>query len=289
MPGTRRRLTIPCCLQIAAAAQAELGLHRSLRLIESAHVQGPAIMGLVHPTLILPQNVRAKFTDAELRFIFLHEFAHLKRGDLILQWLVAILQILHWFNPVLWYAFRRMRADREPATDALVLSRTGEAEQYGHVLIKLLEHYHQRHALPTLVGILEDKDQFKRRFTLIGQFTRGAYGWSLLGVLLLVALAIAGLTRAHATSTTTATNSDAKIDFEISGQSIPISAASQDSLLNLLHELLIMRYINGTPDTVFHWEHIPGSSVEQIKASGSFLRVVYLKKPSFRSARLIPI
>ena len=57
----------PVLLQISSAAQEELGLHRSLRLIESAHVQGPAIMGLIHPTLILPQNVRAKFTDAELR------------------------------------------------------------------------------------------------------------------------------------------------------------------------------------------------------------------------------
>ncbi len=63
------------------------------------------------------------------------------------------------------------------------LSRTGEAEKerYGLMLIKLLEHFNQRHSLPTLVGILEDKDQFKRRFLLIGRFTRGAYAWSLLG------------------------------------------------------------------------------------------------------------
>ena len=45
-----------------------------------------------------------------------------------------------------------------------------------------------------LVGILEDKDQFKRRFFLIAQFTRGAYGWSLLGIVLMGALTIAGLT-----------------------------------------------------------------------------------------------
>jgi len=182
-------------LHLAAAAQAELGLHCPLRLVESPQVQGPAFMGLFRPTLILPQGVREKFTDAELRFIFLHEFAHLKRGDLVLQWIVAVLQIVHWFNPALWYAFRRLRADRESATDALVLSRTGEAEAYGHVLIKLLEHYHRRNSLPALVGILEDKDQFKRRFRLIGQFTRGAYGWSLLGVLLIAILAVACLTR----------------------------------------------------------------------------------------------
>src|SRR5277367_5330881 len=112
-------------------------------------------MGLFQPTLLLPANFREKFDERELRFIFLHELAHLKRGDVIVQALIALLQILHWFNPVLWFAFRRMRIDREPATDALVLSRTGEAqkESYGQVLIKLLDHYHDRHSLPTLVGI----------------------------------------------------------------------------------------------------------------------------------------
>ncbi len=162
-------------------------------------------MGLFRPTLILPTDVRSRFSDGELRFILLHEFAHLKRGDLFLQWLVALLQILHWFNPVLWFAFRRLRIDREPATDALVLSSTGEEqkETYGRVLVKLLQHYHSRHAIPTLVGILEDKDQFKRRFTLIMNFTRVAYGWSHLGVAILALLAAICLTKAKAQDDTT--------------------------------------------------------------------------------------
>ena len=193
-------VTDPRLLQLAEAARQELGIRRNLRIIESAQVQSPAIMGLFRPTLILPTEVRARFSDEELRFIFLHEFAHLKRGDLFLQWLIALLQVVHWFNPVLWYAFRRIRIDREPATDALVLSRTGEEqkEPYGQVLMKLLEHYHTRHALPTLVGILEDKDQFKRRFLLITRFTRSAYAWSLLGMVLIVALTLSCLTKARA-------------------------------------------------------------------------------------------
>jgi bla regulator protein BlaR1 len=199
-----RRVNDPRLLKLAAAAQEELGIHRSQRMIESEQVQSPAIMGLFRPTLILPAEVGTRFSDDELRFIFLHEFAHLKRGDLFLQWVIALLQILHWFNPVLWYAFRRARIDREPATDALVLSCTGETqkESYGQVLVKLLEHHRARYALPTLVGILEDKDQFKRRFSLIARFTRDGYGWSLLGMVILGVLAIAGLTKKLPAATT---------------------------------------------------------------------------------------
>jgi len=193
-------ITDEALTKIFANAKAELNVRRTIRLVESSHVTSPAIMGLFTPSLLLPADARDKFTPRELRFIFLHELAHLKRGDIVIQALIALLQILHWFNPVLWYAFRRLRADREPATDALVLSRTGEAEAepYGLMLLKLLEHFNQRHALPTLVGILEDKDQFKRRFSLIARFTRGAYGWSLLGAFLITALAAVCLTKAKA-------------------------------------------------------------------------------------------
>ena len=192
-------ITDPELLRLFAEAKAEFHIRREIRLIENSQVQSPAIMGLFHPALLLPVNVRENFDARELRFIFLHELAHLKRGDILIQALIALLQILHWFNPVLWFAFRRMRIDREPATDALVLSRTGEGEKerYGLMLIKLLEHFNQRHSLATLVGILEEKDQFKRRFGLIARFTSGAYGWSLLGVAILAALALAGLTQAE--------------------------------------------------------------------------------------------
>jgi beta-lactamase regulating signal transducer with metallopeptidase domain len=190
-------ITDPAILDIFTSARAELPIRRQIRLVESCHITSPAIMGLFRPTLLLPVDVRETFEPEELRFIFLHELAHLKRGDVIVQNLIGLLQVLHWFNPLLWFAFRRMRADREPATDALVLSRAGEDEKelYGLMLLKLLEHFHQRHSLPTLVGILEDKDPFKRRFQLIARFTRGSYGWSLLGVILIALLSIACLTK----------------------------------------------------------------------------------------------
>lgn len=116
-------------LDIFASARAELPIRQQIRLVESSHITSPAIMGLVRPTLLLPIDVQKTFDPDELRLIFLHELAHLKRGDVIVQSLIAVLQVLHWFNPLLWFAFQRMRADREPAADALVLSRAGENEK----------------------------------------------------------------------------------------------------------------------------------------------------------------
>lgn len=69
----------------------------------------------------------------------LHEFTHLKHYDLPLNWVMCMLQAMHWFNPLLWFAFARMRADRELACDARVLSidATDRRAEYGGALLKL--------------------------------------------------------------------------------------------------------------------------------------------------------
>lgn len=184
-------VTDPVLIQFLGRAAHSLNLKQNVAMVECSQIQSPAVMGLFRPLLLLPPHVRRHFSPEELHLIFLHELAHLKRGDLIVQWLMGILQILHWFNPVIWLAFRRIRNDRETATDALVLSRSDENERraYGETLIKLLEHFEQRPSLPGLVGILEDRNGLKQRFRQIARFTRGAYGWSFLGLFLLAILA----------------------------------------------------------------------------------------------------
>ena len=99
-----------------------------LEVLETELVDSPALYGLVRLRLLLPLNLTERFSKAELRHIFLHEFGHVRRRDMPLQWLITGLQVVHWFNPVLWFGFRRMAADRELACDELALSVVGEAE-----------------------------------------------------------------------------------------------------------------------------------------------------------------
>jgi beta-lactamase regulating signal transducer with metallopeptidase domain len=271
-------VTDPVIRALFAEAKAEFQTRRAVRLVESAQVGSPAIMGLFRPTLLLPTRVREMFDPAELRLIFLHELAHLKRGDVIAQGLIALLQILHWFNPVLGFAFRRMRADREPAADALVLSRAGEGEKerYGLMLLKLLEHFHQRHALPTLVGILEDKDPLKRRFQLIARFTRGAYGWSMLGAAILAVTAVTGLTKAKAA----APARGIELMYQVDGKPVTLSAEAQERIRPEMEA--IVRSLNFTSDR--HPGYFPPKAriaPAQIEREGSYLRVRYPVEQTF--------
>lgn len=190
----------PVLLQFLDRAAHALDLKRNVTMVECGQIQSPAVMGVFKPLLLLPPHARRHFSPEELHLIFLHELAHLKRGDLVVQWLMGILQILHWFNPVIWIAFRLIRNDRETATDALVLSRSDESERgiYGKTLIKLLEHFDRKTSFPGLVGLLEDQDGLRQRFRQIARFTKGAYGWSFLGLFLLAMLAGGFLTATSA-------------------------------------------------------------------------------------------
>ncbi len=161
-------------------------------------MQSPALFGCWRLRLLLPRGIGRQFARPELRYIFLHELAHVKRGDLWLNWLVTALQILHWFNPLLWLGFARLRADREPACDELALLRAGDnaGTAYGETVVKLLENLNRPAAIPGLVGILEDKKQMRRRISMIASFRRPGR-WSVLAVFLIVALAAAALTDAQ--------------------------------------------------------------------------------------------
>lgn len=187
----------PDVLALFDGCRKEMGVRRSLAILETADVESPALFGLVRLQLLLPAAMLQRFSHQELRYVFLHELAHVRRGDVVMNWLVTVLHVLHWFNPVLWFGFRRMRADRELACDALALSRTKEGENrgYGQTILKLLEGFHRPIAVTGLVGIIENKGQMKQRMRMIAQF-RSRRNWSLLALVLLGGLALGGLTDA---------------------------------------------------------------------------------------------
>ena len=123
-------------------------------LLESCAVGSPALHGLFRPRLLLPVGFAANFSTVELRFVFLHELAHLKRRDLLMNWAVVLLQVMHWFNPLVWFGFARWRADRELACDAMALEAAGEGQnkEYGRTILRLLDHFSRPMATPSGVG-----------------------------------------------------------------------------------------------------------------------------------------
>ena len=203
----QRPVTDGTVLNLLEDCKQAMGVFAPVSLLETTVVKSPGLLGFVRPRLLLPQGLVQSFPLAELRFIFLHELGHLKRGDILTSWLMVVPLVLHWFNPLVWYAVSRMRADAEAACDAAALSRLrdGENHPYGQAIIKLLERFSCQAIAPGLAGILESRSQMKRRIGMIGSFKRTARQ-PFLPAALFVCLALVALTDAQPQSTVETTN-----------------------------------------------------------------------------------
>jgi beta-lactamase regulating signal transducer with metallopeptidase domain len=116
----------------------EVGLKHAPRVWCSSAITSPAVTGFFRPVLLLPADFDQAFTAPEARLILQHELTHVKRHDLPLNALLCTLMALHWFNPLLWLAFYKVRLDREAACDAQVLENAPPQRrvEYGHALLK---------------------------------------------------------------------------------------------------------------------------------------------------------
>jgi beta-lactamase regulating signal transducer with metallopeptidase domain len=145
------------------------------RLVAAPVGTGPALIGVLRPRLLLPAGLKGRLSPNELRFVFLHELIHLKRADVLGEWLLTLLQVAHWFNPLVWLAASRCRSDREIACDAAVLALAGNAGRadYGRTILRLASELSAAtrfsRALAPAVGILETHSPLERRLRMIAQ------------------------------------------------------------------------------------------------------------------------
>ncbi len=122
---------------LAETAAQDLGVPRGrFRLRWSDRALTPMTWGLKRPVLLLP-TAAAKWSDGRLRQVLIHEIAHVKRWDVATQAVSSLACVLYWFNPLVWWAARRMLVERERACDDLVLGSGAKPSDYAHGLLDI--------------------------------------------------------------------------------------------------------------------------------------------------------
>ena len=170
---SERPVTDQRILDLLEDCKMQMRIQTIVAVVVTDKIKTPVLFGFLRPRILLPQGLVEAIGMDDLEYVFLHELAHLKRHDIAMGWVVSLVQVLHWFNPLVWLAFGRMRADQETAADALALSRltAGEPIRYGHTIMRLLEGFTQRQLLPSVAGILEDTSHIETRQARFGRTT----------------------------------------------------------------------------------------------------------------------
>ncbi len=177
-----------------------MSIRKKIPLLSFDKISSPTVLGFLRPRVLLSKQLINQLTDSQLRHIFYHELAHVKRRDVAFNWLMYCLLILNWFNPILWLAYFCMREDQELACDAYALTYMDEDEKipYGLTIINLLEHYSNFYQFPSLANLSKNKGTLKRRIFMIKTFQKKSYRWSALGFITVLAISSLTLLNAHA-------------------------------------------------------------------------------------------
>jgi beta-lactamase regulating signal transducer with metallopeptidase domain len=175
-----------------------LDIKRTIEIVQLPSIASPFSIGIFKRRIVLPKEFLLDKNQRQLEHIFMHELVHFKKRDIPLAALATMLQILHWFNPLIWIAFFKMRADRELACDEHVLTILGKDKniEYGRTLISLIESASQRGLLPVAVGLADASFNLKRRVTMIKNFSPKSIWWTALALFILSTSAVTVLTSA---------------------------------------------------------------------------------------------
>lgn len=162
-------------LRILRQSEESLGIRREIGLYVSDRILSPVLVGIRRPRIVLPKSLLQGWSEEQWKYLFLHELAHQKRRDVLSGFLMSLLCLVHWFNPLLWIAVRKMSRDAEEASDQLALSRLPEhaRREYGLTLLSLAEivlvpsFSKPLQYTPGFAGILESPTELSRRIEMI--------------------------------------------------------------------------------------------------------------------------
>ncbi|MBB5030913.1 M56 family metallopeptidase [Prosthecobacter vanneervenii] len=163
----------PLLCALVASLSRKAGVKEPVRLLLMPAGTTPALVGVMRPCILLPEDWEERFDEGSLRHVLLHELLHIKNHDLIWNWTAVAVQALHWFNPLVWLVVSRFQADRELRCDAgaLALLPPKERLDYGHTLLRIQETFFAPPVMAGLAPCVRNHPALRQRIHMIAQPT----------------------------------------------------------------------------------------------------------------------
>lgn len=174
----------------------EMNVKKMIPIYSTAFLKSPVMMGFFSPCIYLPIHLISDYHAADMRYMLLHELQHYKHKDTLANYLMNLAGIVYWFNPLVWYALKEMRSDREVACDTSVLQMLTENdyEAYGNTLINFASKV-SLFPFPFASGMGGNMKQMRRRILNIASYKSSSFVKKLRSaiVFIMIALLLFGL------------------------------------------------------------------------------------------------
>ena len=154
----------------------KLGIKRRIRLLESAKIEVPLVIGHLKPVILIPVGMLSGLTPQQVESVFIHELAHIQRNDFLINMVLSGLEVLLFYHPAFWYMTRQIRQEREKCCDDVAVAALGNAKSYARTLLIMEEKRQQRSLAMALQG---DKDQLFNRIKRICLVPQHNHKWDM--------------------------------------------------------------------------------------------------------------
>jgi len=127
---------------ILNALYKEMGIRKKIRIIELHSVKSPAIYGFYKPVILVSNiDFLMHLEKEKLKLLLMHELQHYKSWDNLIKIIGTFLKALHWFNPFIWLAFRKISIIQEYVCDEEVVNllEKDEQGQYANLIFDVYE------------------------------------------------------------------------------------------------------------------------------------------------------
>ena len=116
---------------------AELKVSRPVLLLESLLADTPVVLGHFRPVVLVPLGFLAGLPPDHVEAILLHELAHIRRSDYLINVCQRLIEGLLFYHPAVWWISSVIRAERENCCDDVVVALRGNAHGYAMALAAL--------------------------------------------------------------------------------------------------------------------------------------------------------
>ncbi len=135
--GLRRQVLVPELLDMFSELKQQAGVEAQVRLSHSLDLQSPIV--LMGKEICLPTIAVQEMEEAHLKAMLAHELAHIRRKDFQWSVLLAIVNILFFFQPLLFWVRKQIESSNELICDARAGNYTGNRIAMAQCLLQVAE------------------------------------------------------------------------------------------------------------------------------------------------------
>jgi bla regulator protein blaR1 len=117
----------------------KIGIKSTLIFLESELIKIPAVIGHLKPVLLVPAGLLCNLPIEQVEAILLHELAHIRRRDFLVNMLQSVIETFFFFNPAITWISSLIREEREACCDDMVIAHIPQKTNYLQALVSFQE------------------------------------------------------------------------------------------------------------------------------------------------------